>query len=118
MCGIAGVLYRAPAHPVDPATLRAMAAAIAHRGPDADGYWSGPGIGLAQRRLSIVDVAGSDQPIGNEDGQVQVVFNGELYNYPELRQRLLGAGHRLRTQGDTETLGHPYEDPGQTGSAR
>jgi len=112
MCGIAGVVYRDPSRPVDRAVLRAMADAIAHRGPDADGYWIGPGVGLAHRRLSIIDVAGSDQPIGNEDGSLQVVFNGELYNYPSLRERLLAAGHQLKTRGDTETLVHLYEDHG------
>src|SRR4029077_8069499 len=75
-----------------------------------DGFWIAPGVGLAHRRLSIIDVAGSDQPIGNEDGSLQVVFNGELYNYPSLRERLLAAGHHLKTRGDTETLVHLYED--------
>lgn len=113
MCGIAGVLYADAARPVEGATLRAMADAIAHRGPDAAGYWRQPGIGLAHRRLSIIDLAGGDQPMGNEDGTVQVVFNGEVYNYPALRERLIGRGHRLATRSDTEVLVHLYEDHGE-----
>ena len=112
MCGIAGVLYRDASRCVDPAVLERMAGAIAHRGPDATGYWRGPGVGLAHRRLSIIDLAGSDQPIANETGSLQVIFNGELYNYQHLRRQLLDRGHVLRTGGDTETLVHLYEDHG------
>jgi asparagine synthase (glutamine-hydrolysing) len=113
MCGIAGVLYADHDRPVDPAILKAMADRIAHRGPDAEGYWAEPGLGLAHRRLSIIDLDGGDQPIGNEDGSVQVVFNGEIYNYQELRRDLLARGHRLRTRSDTEVLVHLYEDHGE-----
>jgi asparagine synthase (glutamine-hydrolysing) len=110
MCGIAGILSQDPRQPADAAALRRMADAIRHRGPDADGFWVAPGVGLAHRRLSIIDLAGGDQPIGNEDGAIQVVFNGEIYNYRELRAELEGRGHRFRTNSDTEVIVHLYED--------
>jgi len=112
MCGIAGVLYADLARPADPAVLRAMGASIAHRGPDAEGCWTEPGVALVHRRLSIIDLGGGDQPIGNEDGSVQVVFNGEIYNYRELRTALEARGHRFRTHTDTEVLVHLYEEEG------
>ncbi len=89
-----------------------MGGAVSHRGPDADGYWIEPGIGLVHRRLSIIDLEGGDQPIGNEDGSVQIVFNGEIYNYRELRASLEAKGHRFATQSDTEVLVHLYEEEG------
>lgn len=89
-----------------------MADSLVHRGPDADGYYVGDGIGLAHRRLSIIDLAGGDQPIGNEDGTVQIVFNGEIYNYPALRSELISRGHTFRTNSDTETIVHLYEELG------
>ena len=113
MCGIAGVLYAESTRPVDQPTLRAMGRSIAHRGPDAEGFWVEPGIGLVHRRLSIIDLGGGDQPIGNEDGSVQVVFNGEIYNYQELRSGLEARGHRFRTRSDTEVLVHLYEEEGE-----
>ena len=112
MCGIAGVLYADPARPADGAVLKAMGDAIAHRGPDAEGFWSEPGIGLVHRRLAIIDLAGGDQPIGNEDDSVQVIFNGEIYNFQELRAGLEARGHRFRTRSDTEVLVHLYEEMG------
>jgi asparagine synthase (glutamine-hydrolysing) len=112
MCGIAGVLYSELDRPVDPLVLRAMGASIAHRGPDAEGYWSAPGIGLVHRRLSIIDLAGGDQPIANEDGSVRVIFNGEIYNFQELRRWLQTRGHQFRTHSDTEVLVHLYEEHG------
>jgi len=112
MCGIAGVLYADAARPATPGVLEAMSAAIAHRGPDAEGFFTDPGIGLVHRRLSIIDLGGGDQPIGNEDGSIQVVFNGEIYNYLDLRAGLEANGHRFKTSSDTEVLVHLYEELG------
>lgn len=113
MCGIAGILYREAIRPIDRCALKNMADAIMHRGPDAEGFWSAPGVGLAHRRLSIIDLSGGDQPMGNEDHSIQVVFNGEIYNYPELRHDLIDRGHVLRTASDTEVLVHLYEEHGE-----
>jgi asparagine synthase (glutamine-hydrolysing) len=113
MCGIAGVLYADPARPVERSVLRAMGDSIAHRGPDAEGFWAEPGLGLVHRRLSIIDLSGGDQPIGNEGGSVQVVFNGEIYNFQELRAGLERQGHQFRTRSDTEVLVHLYEEEGE-----
>lgn len=99
--------------PVEENSLREMAATIAHRGPDGEGVWSGRGVGLAHRRLSIIDLADGQQPMGNEDGSVQVVFNGEIYNYPALKSELESKGHRFRTNSDTEVLVHLYEELGE-----
>ena len=82
MCGIAGIVTRDSSGLVDTVRLKAMADAIAHRGPDAEGFFTqDPGVGLAHRRLSIIDLEGGNQPIGNEDGSIQIVFNGEIYNF-------------------------------------
>jgi asparagine synthase (glutamine-hydrolysing) len=113
MCGIAGVLYADRARPLDGRILKAMGDSIAHRGPDAEGFWTEPGIGLVHRRLSIIDLSGGDQPIGNEDDTVQVMYNGEIYNYQELRAGLEARGHRFRTQSDTEVIVHLYEEQGE-----
>ena len=112
MCGIAGVLYADPHTPVDPAILKAMGDAIAHRGPDAEGFLRDPGLGLVHRRLSIIDLSTGDQPIGNEDGSVQIVFNGEIYNFESIRDWLSSRGHVFRTRSDTEVLVHLYEEEG------
>jgi asparagine synthase (glutamine-hydrolysing) len=112
MCGIAGVLYADPARAPDPGVLGAMGSSIAHRGPDGEGFWAEPGVGLVHRRLSIIDLAGGGQPLGNEDGSVQVVFNGEIYNFQELRAGLEAKGHVFRTRSDTEVLVHLYEEEG------
>ena len=113
MCGLAGVARREP-RGVTANTLDRMAAALQHRGPDGCGRYAGPRVGLSHVRLSIIDVAGGAQPLGNEDGSVLVVYNGEVYNYLELRTELIAAGHRFRTRSDTEVLVHAYE---QWGSA-
>jgi asparagine synthase (glutamine-hydrolysing) len=112
MCGIAGYAGWNVAPETGRGVVRAMCDAIEHRGPDDHGYYVAPGVGLGMRRLSIIDVAHGQQPIGNEDGTVQVVFNGEIYNHHALRNRLIEAGHRFATHADTETLVHLYEDLG------
>jgi asparagine synthase (glutamine-hydrolysing) len=104
MCGIAGLFHPGLPKPVDPARVRAMADALAHRGPDGSGVWTAPGVGLGHRRLSIIDVEGSPQPMASADGAITVVFNGEIYNFQELRADLAARGHVFRTEGDTEVL--------------
>src|SRR5713226_5643492 len=110
MCGICGIASARGA--VDPERLAAMSATLVHRGPDSDGSFVDGPIGLAARRLAIIDLAEGDQPIANEDGSVVVVQNGEIYNYRELARELARAGHRLRTHCDTEVLVHAYEEWG------
>jgi asparagine synthase (glutamine-hydrolysing) len=113
MCGICGKLNFDSAATVSPALIKSMADTISHRGPDDDGYFlSGP-VGLGFRRLSIIDLGGGHQPLSNEDGTIHIVFNGEIYNYKELRQYLLGRGHLFKTQSDTETIVHLYEELGE-----
>ena len=113
MCGIAGVAYREPHRIVDSRALLArMAAAIRHRGPDGQGFYADQRVGLANVRLSIIDAHGGAQPIANEDGRLQIVYNGEVFNYRELRRELETRGHRFRTQTDTEVLVHAYEEWG------
>jgi len=112
MCGIAGIALKEGTRPVDVALLQAMTDRLRHRGPDAEGTFSAPGIGLGSRRLSIIDLETGDQPIANEDGSLVVVCNGEIYNYVELRAELLAAGHEFRTQSDTEVIVHLYEEHG------
>jgi asparagine synthase (glutamine-hydrolysing) len=110
MCGICGIASRTGAPDAD--RLAAMSAKLAHRGPDSGGeHLDGP-VALAARRLSIIDLAGGDQPIANEDGSCVVVQNGEIYNYPELRRELEREGHAFRTQCDTEVHLHLYEQHG------
>jgi asparagine synthase (glutamine-hydrolysing) len=112
MCGIAGTFNFTPTQPIDRERLVAMTAVIAHRGPDADGFYVGPGIGLGHRRLSIIDLSTGDQPLANEDHTIRVVFNGEIYNFAELRAELIAHGHRFRTHSDTEVIVHAYEQWG------
>ncbi len=112
MCGIAGRFNFNASHAVDRGQLRAMTTAIAHRGPDADGFYVGAGVGLGHRRLSIIDLATGDQPIANEDRTVWTVFNGEIYNFAEIRRELEAHGHVFRTQTDTEVIVHGYEQWG------
>ena len=112
MCGIAGAAWTDRGRPLSEAGLLAMLDRIAHRGPDDSGVYSDPHAALGFRRLAIVDVAGGHQPLCNEDGTIWTVFNGEIYNFPELRHRLEARGHTLRSTGDSETLVHLYEDEG------
>jgi asparagine synthase (glutamine-hydrolysing) len=113
MCGIAGRFNYDPLRPVDREVLEAMTDAVAHRGPDAAGYHLAPGIGLGHRRLSIIDLSTGDQPLTNENGTVWTVFNGEIYNFAEVRAELLAHGHRFRTGSDTEVIVHGYEQWGE-----
>jgi len=123
MCGITGAVWTEPQKAIDEATLRRMVEVLAHRGPDGEGtYCAGcvnrpgsgvvPGVALGHRRLAIIDVAGGQQPMSNEDGSVWIVFNGEIYNFRDLRRRLEGKHHRFKTRSDTETIVHLYEDEG------
>src|ERR1700687_4401783 len=113
MCGICGKLIFDPAARVSASLIKSMADTISHRGPDDEGYFVSGSVGLGFRRLSIIDVSGGHQPLSNEDGTIHIVFNGEIYNYQELRQYLLGRGHVFRTQTDTETIVHFYEELGE-----
>jgi asparagine synthase (glutamine-hydrolysing) len=113
MCGIAGIIDLSGKRPVPPGMLQAMAQAIVHRGPDEDGFLEVPGVGLANRRLSIVGLADGRQPIFNEDRSVGVVYNGELFDYPEQKKMLEARGHRFVTHCDTELLPHLWEDHGE-----
>jgi asparagine synthase (glutamine-hydrolysing) len=112
MCGIAGVMKFRESARVEPATLRAMCAAMVHRGPDDEGVYVDGRVGIGMRRLSIVDLAAGHQPLSNEDGTVWIVFNGEIYNHSLLRPDLEAKGHRYRTHCDTETIIHLYEEYG------
>ena len=112
MCGIAGIVHRDGRRPVSFASVRDMCAALAHRGPDDEGIHVAGGVGLGMRRLSIIDLAGGHQPIFNEDGSKVIVFNGEIYNYRELRRDLVARGHQFSTHSDTEAVLHLYEDEG------
>lgn len=112
MCGIAGIV--GPGREKS-ATLRAMVAAIAHRGPDGEGFFEDGSASLGHRRLAVIDLSASaDQPMSNEDGSVQLVYNGEVYNFEELRADLLRKGHVFRSRGDTEVLVHLYEEEGDS----
>lgn len=123
MCGITGAIWTDPRRAIDASTLGKMTEVLRHRGPDDAGeyrteyrvrppYEPMPGVALGFRRLSIIDLAGGHQPMSNEDDSIWVVFNGEIYNYPTIRRRLEGAGHKFRTDSDTETIVHLYEDEG------
>jgi asparagine synthase (glutamine-hydrolysing) len=123
MCGITGAIWTEPERAIDAPTLKRMTDCLRHRGPDAEGtyfsefrvrppYESMPGVALGHRRLSIIDLATGGQPMANEDGSVWLIFVGEIYNYLDLRRRLEGSGHKFRTDSDTETLVHLYEEFG------
>jgi asparagine synthase (glutamine-hydrolysing) len=112
MCGIAGIVQTDRDGAVDNAAVHRMCEAIVHRGPDDEGIFVKAGVGLGMRRLSIIDLAGGHQPVFNEDKTIWVVFNGEIYNFPELRSELEKRGHRFYTHTDTEVIVHLYEDLG------
>jgi asparagine synthase (glutamine-hydrolysing) len=120
MCGIAGFLKIRDVGSADAnlGLVQAMCDRIFHRGPDQDGYYTDGGCAIGMRRLSIIDLSTGKQPISNEDGTVWVVFNGEIYNYRELRERLIAQGHTFRTGSDTEVLVHLYEQEGEEGVKR
>lgn len=124
MCGIAGFAEtsrpdaRSPRNDADFALVHRMCEVIRHRGPDDEGIHVEPGVGLGMRRLSIIDLSTGHQPIHNEDRTVWLVFNGEIYNYRELRAELEAAGHRFYTSSDTETIVHAYEQWGEAAFAR
>ncbi len=113
MCGIVGICSLGTGREIDLSALSAMNASITHRGPDEDGSHHEVGrVGLAMRRLSIIDLSGGRQPISNEDETIWIVFNGEIYNFRELRRELVDRGHRFRTEADTEVIVHAYEEWG------
>ncbi|HZD20324.1 MAG TPA: asparagine synthetase B, partial [Burkholderiales bacterium] len=109
MCGLAG--YLSPRRYADE-VLAAMTTSLAHRGPDAAGYFRDGPVALGHRRLSVIDIAGSPQPMSTPDGDLTIIFNGEIYNFRELRTALGARGHRLRTAGDTEALLYAYREYG------
>ena len=113
MCGIAGIFEPGSDATIEPALLKKMSDTIRHRGPDDEGFYSGPGVGMAHRRLSIIDLEGGHQPLANEDGSIWIVFNWEIYNFEELNRRYLSSGHCFRTRSDTETIIHLYEELGE-----
>jgi len=112
MCGIAGIVDTRPGARVDEHTVHRMCEKIVHRGPDDEGIFVKNGTGLGMRRLSIIDLAGGHQPVFNEDRSAWIVFNGEIYNFPELRAELIAHGHQFRTHTDTEVIIHLYEEMG------
>ena len=113
MCGITGIFDVAARRDIDRALLEAMNRSQAHRGPDGEGYYLEQGVGLGHRRLSIIDIEGGHQPLFNEDGSVAVTYNGEIYNFRELREELAAKGHVFRTRCDTEVIVHGWEEWGE-----
>jgi asparagine synthase (glutamine-hydrolysing) len=112
MCGLTGIFDTKSTRPIDSTLLAAMNGAIAHRGPDGDGFLIEPGVGLGHRRLAIIDLEGGKQPLFNETGDVAVVFNGEIYNYRETMAELIHLGHQFHTHSDTEVIVHGWEEWG------
>ena len=113
MCGIVGIVERDLNRPVAASDVQRMVRTLNHRGPDEEGSVLLPGVGLAMRRLAIVDIAGGQQPFANEDGSMQVVANGEIYNFPEVKDELIARGHHFRSRSDVEVLVHAYEEWGE-----
>src|SRR5271166_1086083 len=112
MCGIAGMVSASAGEQIDAGVIHRMCQAIVHRGPDDEGIFVKDGVGLGMRRLSIIDLAGGHQPVFNEDRTIWIVYNGEVYNFPELRAELLKRGHHFSTHTDTEVIVHLYEEMG------
>src|SRR5215469_9878705 len=113
MCGICGIASTDHSALIDPVVIRRMRDSLAHRGPDDKGVYIGPGVALGHRRLSIIDLRPEGrQPMANEDGSVQIVFNGEIYNFAEHYQWLIARGHQFRSRTDTEVIIHLYEELG------
>jgi asparagine synthase (glutamine-hydrolysing) len=113
MCGICGIFVSRGEGFVQRSTLKAMADTLEHRGPDDEGFYTNGSVGLAHRRLSIIDLEGGHQPLANEDDSVWIAFNGEIYNFEELNRRYLSSGHVFKTRSDTETIIHLYEELGE-----
>jgi glutamine phosphoribosylpyrophosphate amidotransferase len=114
MCGIVGIVERDLTRPVAEIDVQRMVRTLNHRGPDDEGSVLLPGVGLAMRRLAIVDIAGGQQPFANEDGSLQLVANGEIYNFQEVKRELVARGHQFRSQSDVEVLVHAYEEYGES----
>src|SRR2546427_13292178 len=110
MCGIVGIVNLDPRETVDEALLKRMRDVLRHRGPDGEGLWAEGPVGLGHRRLAIIDVAGGQQPLPNEDESCWIVYNGEIYNHAALRPGLEARGHRHRTPSATETSVHLYDE--------
>jgi asparagine synthase (glutamine-hydrolysing) len=113
MCGISGIVYRDRHKPASLDNLKKMCTTLVHRGPDDEGFFVNRNVGLGMRRLNVIDLSTGHQPISNEDGRIWIVFNGEIYNYPELRKELENKGHKFSTNSDTETIVHAYEEHGE-----
>ncbi len=110
MCGICGAISAKAQDPINRSVIERMNRALAHRGPDDEGYYIHGPVGMGHRRLSIIDLETGRQPISNEDGTVWIVFNGEIYNYRQLRKQLFEKGHQFATNTDTEVIVHLYEE--------
>src|SRR6266496_3813048 len=112
MCGIAGIVHFDTNRTVDKTVLKRMTDVVSHRGPDGEGFYVDKNVGLGHRRLAIIDLSTGDQPMISEDKNLVVVFNGEIYNYVELKEELKSCGHRFNTSSDTEVILHAYEEWG------
>ena len=113
MCGIVGIFDTKGHREISRALITHMNDAIAHRGPDGDGTYFAPGVGLGHRRLAFIDVAGGAQPLFNEDDTIALVYNGEIYNFQSLVPELKAAGHRFKTHSDSEVIVHAWEEWGE-----
>ena len=112
MCGICGIYNYKNGKDVSINKVKQMASVLEHRGPDEEGFYSNRNIVLGHKRLKIIDLETGRQPIGNEDGSIQIIFNGEIYNFEEIKRGLEKRGHRFKTQTDTEVILHLYEEKG------